>query len=87
MPRVPGSIVAGGYDPEGFNMRLSAVVNCVAFASLLNITGAAIAAPNAAPERISGPVVHENLAIYFVHGRTRAAYFGRSARQPSGGHA
>ena len=53
-------------------MRLSAVVNCVAFASLLTMTGAAFAAPNAAPERISGPVVHENLAIYFVHGTSQA---------------
>jgi hypothetical protein len=51
-------------------MRLSAVVNYVAFASMLTLAGAAMAAP--APVRISGPVVHDNLAIYFVHGASQA---------------
>jgi len=49
-------------------MRLSAVVNCVAFLSMLTVTGAAKAAPDVAPVRVSGPVTHENLAIYFIHG-------------------
>jgi hypothetical protein len=52
-------------------MRLSAVVNCAAFASMLTLAGAAAAAPDAAP-RVSGPLVHDNLAIYFVHGASRA---------------
>ena len=51
-------------------MRLSAVVNYVAFASMLTLAGVAAAAP--APVRISGPVVHDNLAIYFVHGVSQA---------------
>jgi ARG and Rhodanese-Phosphatase-superfamily-associated Protein domain len=51
-------------------MRLSAVVNCVAFASML--AGAAAAAPNSAPVRVSGPLVHDNLAIYFVHGASQS---------------
>jgi hypothetical protein len=51
-------------------MRLSAVVNYVAFASMLTLAGAATAAP--APVRISGPVVHDNLAIYLVHGASQA---------------
>ena len=49
-------------------MRLSAVLNCVAFASILTVAGAAAAAPESAQVRVSGPVVHENLAIYFIHG-------------------
>jgi ARG and Rhodanese-Phosphatase-superfamily-associated Protein domain len=52
-------------------MRLNAVMNCVAFASMLTLAGAAVAAPDTAPERVSGPLVHDNLAIYFVHGPSR----------------
>ena len=48
-------------------MRLSAVLHCLAFASTLAITGAAAAAP----DRVTGPVVHDNLAIYFIHGPSR----------------
>lgn len=40
------------------------------FASLIQATGAATAKP-ADTYRISGPVVHENLAVYFVHGKSR----------------
>ena len=47
-------------------MRLSAVVNCAAFVSMLSFAGAAGAAPE--PLRVSGPVTHENLSIYFIHG-------------------
>src|SRR6185437_419924 len=47
-------------------MRLFAVVNCAAFVSMLSFAGAAGAAPE--PLRVSGPVTHENLSIYFIHG-------------------
>ena len=47
-------------------MRLSAVVNCAAFVSMLSFAGAAGAATE--PLRVSGPVTHENLSIYFIHG-------------------
>src|SRR5690348_9171949 len=47
-------------------MRLSAVVNCAAFVSMLSFAGAAGAATE--PPRVSGPVTHENLSIYFIHG-------------------
>lgn len=40
------------------------------FASLIQGTGNTLANP-AEAYRISGPVVHENLAIYFVHGQSR----------------
>jgi hypothetical protein len=53
-------------------MRLSAVVNCVAFLSMLTVTGAAKAAPDAAAARVSGPALHENLSIYFIHGPSKA---------------
>src|SRR5262249_35167472 len=46
-------------------MRLSAVLNGVAFASMLIVAGTAAAAPDV---RVSGPVIHENLAVYFIHG-------------------
>jgi hypothetical protein len=47
-------------------MRRSAVVaTSLAIVSALASAGAARAEPN---QRISGPVVHENLAIYFIHG-------------------
>jgi hypothetical protein len=52
-------------------MRLSAVVNCVALASMLTVAGAAKAAPEAAPARVSGPAIHENLALYFIHGPSK----------------
>lgn len=53
-------------------MRLSAVVTCAAFVSMLTLAGAASAAPGDAQARISGPVTHENLAIYFIHGPSKA---------------
>ena len=51
-------------------MRLSTVAKYAAFASMLVLTGAAAAAPTATPA-ISGPVVHANLAVYFVHGASQ----------------
>jgi ARG and Rhodanese-Phosphatase-superfamily-associated Protein domain len=50
-------------------MRLFAVVNYIALASMLTMAGAATAAPDAV--RLSGPFVHDNLAIYLVHGVSR----------------
>ncbi|MBI2715578.1 MAG: hypothetical protein HYX37_14180 [Rhizobiales bacterium] len=48
-------------------MRLSALAaTCVAVSLLF--AGAAGAAPNSEPVRLTGPVSHDNLAIYFVHG-------------------
>lgn len=53
-------------------MRLSVVMNCAAFASMLVLSGAATAAPNATPvTSISGSVVHANLAVYFVRGESQ----------------
>lgn len=50
-------------------MRLSAVLNCVAFASILTLTTAATAARE--PDiRVSTPVRHDNLAVYFVRGHS-----------------
>ena len=52
-------------------MRLSAVLNCVAFASILTLTTAATAAPE--PDiRVSTPIRHDNLAVYFVRGPSKA---------------
>ena len=53
-------------------MRLSTVLNCVAFAAMLTIAGAAGAASNSEPVRLTGPVSHDNLSIYFVHGTSKA---------------
>lgn len=53
-------------------MRLSAVLNCVAFASMLTIAGAATAAPDATSLRVSDPVRHANLTVYFIHGPSTA---------------
>jgi cytochrome c biogenesis protein ResB len=52
-------------------MRLSAVLNCVAFASMLTIAGAASAAPDPSSIRVSDPVRHDNLAVYFIHGPSK----------------
>lgn len=52
-------------------MRLSAVAATSLCAFISALTSAPIA--QAAPElRVSGPVVHENLAIYFIHGPSKA---------------
>lgn len=52
-------------------MRLSAVLNCVAFASILTFASAAVAAPE--PEiRVSDPIRHDNLAVYFIHGPSKS---------------
>src|ERR1700755_87366 len=42
----------------------------LALASSLALTGFGIAASRADEVRISGPVVHENLAIYLIHGKS-----------------
>ncbi len=53
-------------------MRLSAVLNCVAFASMLTLAGVAAAAPEPGSIRVSDPVRHDNLAVYFIHGPSKA---------------
>jgi len=53
-------------------MRLSAVVNCVAFASMLTVAGATNAAPDLNAIRVAEPVRHANLAVYFIHGPSQA---------------
>src|SRR5664279_5477874 len=58
------------FSSEGF-MRLSALAgNSIAI--LLMAAGAASAALNSAPGPMSGPVSHDNLAVYFVHGPANA---------------
>jgi len=52
-------------------MRLSTLVGN-SFAILLMAAGAASAALNSAPGPMSGPVSHDNLAVYFVHGPSKA---------------
>lgn len=52
-------------------MRLSTLAGN-AFAILLMAAGAASAALNSAPGPMSGPVSHDNLAVYFVHGPSKA---------------
>ncbi|HKA79013.1 MAG TPA: DUF6569 family protein [Xanthobacteraceae bacterium] len=37
---------------------------------LLSLAGFGAAAPSPEAHRISGPVVHENLAVYFIHGKS-----------------
>ena len=52
-------------------MRLSALAaTCVAVSMLFS--GAAGAAPNTEPVRLTGPVSHDNLAIYFIHGVSKS---------------
>ena len=52
-------------------MRLSALAaTCVAVSLLF--AGAVGAAPNTEPVRLTGPVSHDNLAIYFVHGVSKS---------------
>jgi hypothetical protein len=52
-------------------MRLSAhAATCVAVSLLF--AGAVGAAPNTEPVRLTGPVSHDNLAIYFVHGASKS---------------
>ncbi len=53
-------------------MRLSAVVNCVTFASMLTIAGATNAAPDLNAIRVAEPIQHANLAVYFIHGPSQA---------------
>ena len=48
-------------------MRHSAVLKCAAFAAMLTVAAAAIAAPDATAIRVSEPVRHANLAVYFIH--------------------
>jgi hypothetical protein len=52
-------------------MRLSTLAGN-SFAILLMAAGAASAALNSAPGPMSGPVSHDNLAVYFVHGPSKA---------------
>ena len=52
-------------------MRLSALAaTCVAVSMLFS--GAVGATPNTEPVRLTGPVSHDNLAIYFVHGVSKS---------------
>jgi hypothetical protein len=52
-------------------MRLSALAAICVAVSLL-FSGAAGAAQNTEPVQLTGPVSHDNLAIYFVHGASKA---------------
>jgi hypothetical protein len=52
-------------------MRLSALAAASVAVSLL-FAGAASATPNSEPVRLSGPVSHDNLAVYFVHGASKS---------------
>ena len=52
-------------------MRLSALAATSVAVSLL-FAGAVGAAPNSEPVRLTGPVSHDNLAIYFVHGASKS---------------
>ena len=52
-------------------MRLSRLAGN-SFAILLIAAGAAGGTTNSAPERLSGPVGHDNLAVYFVHAASKA---------------
>jgi hypothetical protein len=58
------------FPSEGF-MRLSTLAGN-SFAILLMAAGAASAALNSAPGPMSGPLSHDNLAVYFVHGPSKA---------------
>jgi len=52
-------------------MRISALAtSSLAFA--LSFAGAAQAAQSSDSARVTGPVIHENLAIYFIHGPSKA---------------
>jgi hypothetical protein len=42
------------------------------FAVLLLAAGIAGATPDSEPVRLTGPVSHDNLAVYFVHGTSKA---------------
>ncbi len=52
-------------------MRLSALAATCVVVSML-FPGAVGAAQNTEPVRLSGPVSHDNLAIYFVHGASKS---------------
>ena len=52
-------------------MRLSALAATCVVVSML-FAGAVGAAQNSEPVRLSGPVSHDNLAIYFVHGASKS---------------
>jgi hypothetical protein len=53
-------------------MRHPAVLTCAAFAAMLIVAGAAVAVPDSTPPvRISGPVTHGNLSVYFIHGSSQ----------------
>jgi hypothetical protein len=52
-------------------MRLSTLFGN-SFAVLLMSAVSAAAATSPAPEQVSGPLSHENLSVYFVHGQSKA---------------
>ena len=69
-------------------MRLSALAGnafAVLLMSVVSAAGIAGATPNSAPVRLTGPLSHDNLAVYFVHGasqaRPGAAHAARGARR------
>ena len=56
-------------------MRLSTLAGnsfAVLLASVLLAAGIAGATPNSEPVRLTGPLSHDNLAVYFVHGASKA---------------
>ena len=56
-------------------MRLSALAGnafAVLLMSVVSAAGIAGATPNSEPVRLTGPLSHDNLAVYFVHGASKA---------------
>jgi hypothetical protein len=56
-------------------MRLSALAGnafVVLLMSVVSVAGIAGATPNSEPVRLTGPLSHDNLAVYFVHGASKA---------------
>ena len=56
-------------------MRLSALAGnafAVLLMSVVSAAGIAGATPNSEPVRLTGPLSHDNLAVYFVHGASKS---------------
>lgn len=60
-------------------MRLSTLA-ASSLAIFLMVAGVAAATQNSEPVRLTGPVSHDNLAVYFVHGASKSGP-GRSRLQ------
>jgi hypothetical protein len=55
---------------EGY-MRISSLA-ASSLAFILSLSAAALAAPTSEPARIAGPVINDNLAVYFIHGPSKS---------------